>query len=105
MAMTVGAWGYEAVAAVSEQQAIENLRGNPPRLVIADWRLRDGHTGGDAIRRLCQLFGIVIPALIVTGETAPGRLKEIAQHGWPVLHKPVSPPALRKAVEHSLSTH
>ena len=31
-----------------------------------------------------------IPAVLITGDTAPDRLREAAASGYPILHKPVS---------------
>ena len=71
-------WGYQAVAAVSAEAAIAELResGRRPDIVIADYRLQDGRTGTEAILAIRALFDHPIPGLILTGETdeVPGRV-------------------------------
>jgi hypothetical protein len=46
------------------------------------------------------LLGESLPALLITGDTAPERLREAQASGIPLLHKPVSPGKLyRQLVE------
>jgi CheY-like chemotaxis protein len=40
-------------------------------------------------------FGAPIPAFLITGDTAPERLREAGASGLHLLHKPVAPMALR----------
>jgi signal transduction histidine kinase/CheY-like chemotaxis protein len=58
-------------------------------MIIADFRLRQHENGIDTIRRLRERLGDV-PALLVSGDTAPERLREAQSSGLPLLHKPVS---------------
>jgi len=90
-------WGCLPLLVSSEAEAIEQLRahGRPPDAVIADYRLREERTGAQAIRRIHEEYGDEIPALIITGDTAPDRLREAAASGYKLLHKPVSPSRLR----------
>lgn len=94
-------WGYEVLIAGSAEQALEKLRaGNrTPDIVIADYRLRDGKIGTDAILAIRNLFGLPIPGIIVTGETGPECQRDAAQHGLGLMHKPVTPRQLGSAVE------
>jgi two-component system, sensor histidine kinase len=70
----------EALAEVSASWA--------PDVILADYRLAGDDTGLDAIRALHERIGDV-PALIVTGDTAPSRIAEATEAGHPVLHKPI----------------
>jgi CheY-like chemotaxis protein len=63
-------------------------------LLISDYRLREQKSGTDAIRAIRQALGRDIPALLLTGDTAPARLREASDSGLPLLHKPVSPQQL-----------
>ncbi|HKQ30199.1 MAG TPA: hybrid sensor histidine kinase/response regulator [Burkholderiales bacterium] len=87
-------WGYE-VAAVSSEEEAAAVPGPAPDIIIADYRLREEHTGSEAIRRVQGVWGAAIPALIITGDTAPERLRQAQQSGFALLHKPVSPGKLR----------
>jgi len=39
-----------------------------------------------------------MPALIITGDTAPERLRDAQASGYPLVHKPVPPAVLRAFV-------
>ena len=96
MLAVLEAWGCETVLAGSEGEALDNLRGHaPPHVIVADYRLRDGKTGAQAIERLRREFGGDIPALIITGDTDPARLREAQASGHALMHKPVQPGKLR----------
>lgn len=93
-------WGCEAITATSLHEAFVRLghRQRPPDLVICDYWLGEGVTGLQAIRQTCQEFGVGIPALLITGDTSPARLREIKDSGTLVLLKPFSAEELREAV-------
>lgn len=88
-------WGCDVLVAGSEEEAIEAVGDMVPDVIIADYRLRGERTGVQAIERVRREFGQSIPALIVTGDTAPERLREAKASGNPLVHKPVQPAALR----------
>jgi len=89
-------WGFAVLAAGSEDEAIAKLleRQVRPHAILADYRLRDGHTGAEAVRHIRSLFDSAIPSIIITGDTAPERLREAEASGFSILHKPVQPPHL-----------
>jgi CheY-like chemotaxis protein len=66
-----------------------------PELIIADYRLRADCTGSQAIDRVRREFGESIPAMIVTGDTDPERLREAQESGHILMNKPVPPARLR----------
>ncbi len=90
-------WGCEVTLAASEHEAIDIMRAAyaTPDAIIVDFRLRDGRTGAQAIRTLQDEFGAEIAALIITGDTAPERLREAKASGYQLVHKPVRPAMLR----------
>ncbi|SEB21246.1 hybrid sensor histidine kinase/response regulator [Variovorax sp. YR216] len=91
MRQLLTAWGCECDAADSIEEALALARLRPPGLVISDYRLRELRTGAEAIAALRAEFGQQLPALLITGDTAPQRLREARASGVPLLHKPVSP--------------
>jgi signal transduction histidine kinase/CheY-like chemotaxis protein len=97
-------WGCEVETAASGAVALARLEGNvaPPDVIISDSRLADGRSGIDAIAGVRATVGAPIPALIITGDTAPERLREASAAGFPLLHKPVSPMALRTTLNRLL---
>jgi CheY-like chemotaxis protein/two-component sensor histidine kinase len=90
----LGDWGCECETAESIEDALAIVRIHTPDLVISDYRLREQRTGLEAIAALRELLGDNFPALLITGDTAPERLREAHASGIPLLHKPVSPSLL-----------
>lgn len=74
----------------------------PPDIIIADFRLPDGKTGIECVNCLRTLFKTDIPAIVLTGDTAPERLIEANQSGLMLLHKPVNVDALLRAISNTL---
>jgi CheY-like chemotaxis protein len=70
----------------------------PPDVIIADYRLGERETGVDAVTLIRTHFAQPVPALLLTGDTAPQRLREADASGLPLLHKPVKPEVLRGAI-------
>lgn len=98
-------WGYQVIAAIDAEEAIAGIResGRQPDIVVADFRLQDGHTGAEAILAIRALFDHAIPGLILTGETDLKFLKECAGHDLGIAHKPVMPSQLGRALEQQLN--
>ena len=93
-------WGCECDTAEYIEEALALAHLNVPDVIIADYRLREQRTGVEAIVALRSLIGSSIPALLITGDTAPERIREAQTSGIPLLHKPVSPSKLyRRLVE------
>jgi signal transduction histidine kinase len=90
-------WGCRSVLAESAEDALQQLTtaGLVPDLIVADYRLREGKTGVEAIKRIHAHAGQEIPAIVVTGDSAPERLLETKESGYRLLHKPVSAASLR----------
>lgn len=86
-------WGHEVVIAGSWAEALRALtsQGHTPSAILTDYRLGAGETGTDAIRLLRNHFRTNIPALVMTGDTAPDRLRTLNSQGLDVLHKPITP--------------
>jgi signal transduction histidine kinase len=93
MALLVG-WGYTVIPTASADEALDALD-QAPDVIVADYRLREGHTGIEAIHHIRQRFGTSIPALLVTGDTSTDHLREVQEGGLAFLHKPVPPARLR----------
>ncbi|AWB08263.1 histidine kinase (plasmid) [Azospirillum humicireducens] len=91
-------WGYDVVAAVSADEAIQSLLnlGRQPAMIVADYRLREGRTGVEAIRDIYGVCGVRVPAVVLTGDTDPARIAEVQRSGHRLVHKPVSAPMLRE---------
>ncbi len=100
MRTLLGSWGYDVMAAGSEAEMRSTLAEcrQRPALLICDYRLRGGEDGIAVIRRLQEEYNDDLPALLITGDTAPERLIEAKASGLQLLHKPVTEGALRDAM-------
>ncbi len=98
-------WGLAVLAGPTAENVLDRLAGGLPRpdLIIADLNLGGGGTGIEAIEQLRRRLGDDIPALLITGETAPERLREARECGVPLLHKPADPAALHAAIDKALA--
>jgi signal transduction histidine kinase len=90
-------WGCRVVTADSGVAALSALadHGEGPDLIVSDYRLANGSTGITAIEQVRRVVGGSIPAILVTGDTAPERLRDASASGFQLLHKPVPPMTLR----------
>src|SRR5262245_42285094 len=103
----LGKWGCSVVTAGSDEAALIELaeRGQRPDLIISDYHLVNGKTGIDAIERINAAFGASIPAILISGDTAPERLRDAKDKGYILLHKPVDPMQLRAVLHQLLRDH
>lgn len=90
-------WGCRVITAASDTAALERLAesGQRPDLIISDYRLAGGRTGIEAIESLRGTLEAATPAFLISGDSAPKRLREASASGYHLLHKPVPPMALR----------
>jgi signal transduction histidine kinase/FixJ family two-component response regulator len=90
-------WGCRVTTADSGVAALSALadRGEGPDLIVCDYRLANGLSGIVAIEQVRRAIGAEIPAILVTGDTAPERLRDASESGFQLLHKPVPPMTLR----------
>ncbi len=86
------------VSAIDRALAALAIVGNePPDVVLCDLRLAGEDTGLETIQLLRERIP-ELPAILMTGDTAPDRLSEIDASGLTILHKPFRPEALLATV-------
>jgi signal transduction histidine kinase/ActR/RegA family two-component response regulator len=95
-------WNIDLITAHSASEAAQWLDsiGRVPDVIVSDYRLPDDTDGIEVIKHLRQRFGRDIPAILVTGDTAPDTILRISQAGFPLLHKPLRPAKLRALLTH-----
>lgn len=96
-------WGFSAITAGSCDALLEKLASclDRPALIICDYRLRAHEDGIHVIERLRSEYNDDdIPGMLITGDTAPDRLREAQESGLLLLHKPVPNHRLRAAIAH-----
>jgi len=100
-------WGCDVLLAESARDALKIIALSDviPEIIISDYRLGNGRNGVDAVAAIRESIDRKIPAIIITGDTSPERLKEVKVTGLDLLHKPVSPDELHEAMQAILKKH
>ena len=96
--------GSTVVSAEGTEHAVAYARNDKPDVLIADLRLAHGDDGIKAIRAVRDIHA-GLPALLITGDTAPDRLNLAKETGITLLHKPVSSEELTYAIHRELHKH
>ena len=91
------AWSCTVLTAGDLATALAVLReaGRPPDAVLLDYHLRQGESGIDLLDRLSATLGRPLRAVLITADHSEAVRAAAEAHGLPLLHKPVSPAALR----------
>jgi signal transduction histidine kinase/ActR/RegA family two-component response regulator len=96
------ALGCQVVLADGIADALRAAAQHPVDVVVADYRLRGSESGLELIRQL-RATQPALAALLVSGDTAPERLQEAAARGVELLHKPLRPDVLSRAIAGAIS--
>jgi CheY-like chemotaxis protein len=96
-------WGARVLPLANQADVRRRLADEQPlpALIVSDQRLPDG-TGVECIALIRQQAERALPAVIVTGDTAPADLALLAASGLPVLHKPFGAEALLTVLHRAL---
>jgi len=97
-------WGAEVIGSLTGDDVLDavHAKGQLPDLILADFRLAGSTTGIDVIARLRRELDPEIPAILVTGSTAPERISEADSGRHELLIKPVQPDKLRELISQKL---
>lgn len=89
-------WGATVIIAAGGLEALGKMgKDSIPDAIICDYRLGGDENGLGAIQMIREASGrLTMPALILTGDTAPELVKEFDKSEFAVLHKPVHPDEL-----------
>jgi signal transduction histidine kinase/CheY-like chemotaxis protein len=107
MAALLRRWKCDVLTAGSSAEMMGKLVAvqRLPDLIVSDYRLRDNENGIQVVEALRSEFNVDIPALLVTGDTGPDRLRDAEASGLPILHKPLNPARLRTLIANLLREH
>ena len=100
-------WHCTIELAASADAVIDRRNGFPaaltpwPDVILADYHL-DNATGVEAIARVRLAAGQEIPAIIISADHSTPIQRQIREHGFVHLRKPLKPAALRSALAHAL---
>jgi CheY-like chemotaxis protein len=93
--------GDAVILAVSATEALARLAAGAPApdVIVADYRLRDGLFGTDAIRRVRDAVGRAVPAVLLTGEALSDLRAEADLQGLVVAGKPIGSQELGRVID------
>lgn len=89
--------GCRVTLADGTAQAVAAARTEMPDILLADLRLRDGDHGIATVHAIRDLYP-GMPALLISGDTAPARLREAHDAKLKLLHKPVPVKVLEQEI-------
>ena len=100
-------WQCTVITATDGNEAIAKLGSGIIKvdLALVDYRLQNGETGKDVLQKINNLYPDNKPPaiIIITGDTAPDRIKEANDSGYRLLHKPLSASKLRAIMSYILT--
>lgn len=102
LALTLECHGHQVIAAQSGAELLEKLGEHEPDMVISDYRLARSETGFDVIKRMRDIFGDTLPALLITGDTDPALVRSMADRGITILYKPLQIDALQTSIRDAI---
>ncbi len=80
--------GCHVITADGTLNAVAQIQNHRPDIILADFRLRGDDNGIHTIEAV-RMIHPQVPAILISGDTAPERLKEAEQAGIQLLHKPL----------------
>jgi signal transduction histidine kinase len=95
--LLLAGWGCHVLDGSDAAEVIRRARaqGAVPAAIVADLRLHEGRTGLEEIDAVRAAFGAALPALLVSGDSAPERVRMMQDSGLPWLAKPLPAARLR----------
>lgn len=99
----ISKWGCRVEIAGNYDEASAICEHFIPDVIISDFRLKEHCTGIDLIQQIRLQLHHKIPAILITGDTAPDRLQQAKASELMLLHKPVKPAKLKVAMNMVLS--
>ena len=97
MTSLLEAMGARVTVADGTEGALAAVGAGAVDLLLVDLRLRGGDDG-IAVIAAARTVLPAVPAILISGDTAPERLREARQAGIPLLHKPVAVEQLKQLV-------
>jgi Na+/proline symporter/signal transduction histidine kinase len=88
-------WGVDCRLAEDVVQAEAQLRAGGIDLLLADYHLADSVDGLQALQHLRMRLGTLPPVAMITADGSSELKQRARELGYPLLHKPVRPAALR----------
>lgn len=96
-------WGCHCITGADATEVLSHSNGQAPDFILADLRLRGDASGIDAIGALRAALGRNIPAVLISGDTAPEQLRKVSAAGFTLMHKPLKAVRLRALLNHEFA--
>lgn len=83
--------GFVVLSASGIEEALKHLRTYPfqPDLILTDYHLTAGENGHDLIRQIRRACSRAIPAIVLSADDSPERIRQTLAYGYYSLLKPV----------------
>lgn len=91
-------WGCEVLACAELPAALAQVEAFQPQLLISDFRLGGGEDGLDALERLREHAGQMLPALLVSADVSSELHARCMRFNINLLGKPLLPARLRQTI-------
>jgi DNA-binding response OmpR family regulator len=88
-------WGVDCRVALDVAQAEQQLRQGGIDMILADYHLTEDMNGLQALQYLRGVLGDLPPVAMITADGSSELKQRARLLGYPLLHKPVRPAALR----------
>jgi Na+/proline symporter/signal transduction histidine kinase/ActR/RegA family two-component response regulator len=98
-------WGVDCRTALDVAQAKQELRRGRIDLVLADFHLGEDLDGLQALQQLRAEVGELPPVAMITADGSSELKQRARALGYPILHKPVRPAALRALLSALVRRH
>ncbi|MEW9625128.1 hybrid sensor histidine kinase/response regulator [Rhodanobacter geophilus] len=95
MRALLGRWGVDCRTARDATAAAAELCRGPVDLILADYHLTEGVDGLQVLQQLRAVRDPLPPAALITADGSSELKQRARALGYPLLHKPVKPAALR----------
>jgi CheY-like chemotaxis protein len=98
LTLLFGVVNFETHSALNGDEALAHItQGIRPDVVVSDYRLPGGN-GIEVVRRVRQICGEEVPAILLTGDTSGPEIKAAALAHCVVMRKPVDADRLVKMI-------
>ncbi len=101
MTLALEGLGHEVIPATGGKTLIDALGQSVPDILVSDYRLADAETGFDVIETSRKIYGQDLPALVITGDTAPALIRSMVARNITVLYKPLQLPELQSFIQNT----
>ncbi len=93
-----------ATRTLAEAQGVVAREGAALDVMLVDFRLTGSVNGIEAVQRLRRAAGRQLPAILITGDTEPARVRAAYESGLTVVFKPVQPQLLAQMLQAAAAT-